>query len=423
MKAKANLLPSVLLIASVLLFELLVLAGSGLNPAVAALSIIPLLLAGAALRMGLRRPREEDESAGGRTEPAKDYTEAGSPTAAGAAAAAGIAAGEPPIPTEKVPGKRPDVAFYDAALDSLFTSIVSYLNKTSDPMSESLVKIRQAIANFVDRIRSGQLEFEHRDYASRIQSTLEGFQGQFSELTSETSETFRRLAQEVVSIGEYMDSIRKLLENISDVAERVHVLSINASIEAARAGERGRGFKVIANEIQKLARETQSIVQDITGTVAVSNRVFASINEAVSSNRGRLLAEMARDTDAYDGVRSAVDRQVSEVQELYASVAAFADALKIDLDTLSPLAMLHSIVTQEIENLDLAARDLVALVGELGGDPAALAEALEPAPASERIRKRLTTARELDALDSAIRQTGHGDSISLKRTNTDIEFF
>lgn len=329
----------------------------------------------------------------------------------------------PTYPGEKARLEPPDVSFYDAALGSLFKSIVSYLNKTSDPMSESLVAIRKAIAGFLERIENGKHEFEKKDYSTHIHETVEQFREQLAALTGETSETFRVLTQEVVSIGDYMDSIRKLLENISDVAERVHVLSINASIESARAGERGKGFKVISNEIQKLARETQTIVQDITGTVAVSNKVFASINDAVSSHRGRLLKEMARDSSAYESVKKTVDRQVEEVTDLYSYVMNFADELRIDMDTLTPLAMLHSIITQEIENLDLATRDLVKTVGERGNDPEALAAAIKPETAGEKIRTRLTTARELDALEAAMAASGLKGRIDMKRTNTDIEFF
>lgn len=345
---------------------------------------------------------------------------------AGSASAAIVTA---PLSVTTVPtaltvrASPPDTTFYDAALDSLFTNIVTYLNSTSDPMSESLVKIREAITGFLERMRAGQNEFQRSDYATRIHDAVERFRDQLANLTGETAETFKSLSQEVESIGEYMNSIKGLLENIADVAERVHVLSINASIESARAGERGKGFKVISNEIQKLAMETQRIVQDITTTVAVSNRVFASISEAVSSNRGRLLDEMARDSTSYDAVKVSVDRQMREMTELYSNVMGFVNALEIDLKTLSPMAMLHSIVTQEIENLDLATRDFVSVIRDTGADPAALAKAMEPAKASEKIRHRLTTSRELDALEQAVAKCGLSGSIQLQRTNTDIEFF
>ncbi len=393
-----------------------------------ALSLPALALALAGIALTLRREKREAANLSAAAfEAEKAYPQAVSPVTVSEPAAELIARG-PATPAAAAPGfspapEPPDTEFYEAALDSLFKNIVTYLNGTSDPMSESLVKIREAITRFLERMKTGQLEFQRSDYATRIQESVERFRNQLSSLTGETAETFKSLSQEVESIGKYMDSIKALLGNIADVAERVHVLSINASIESARAGERGKGFKVISNEIQKLAMETQRIVQDIAATVAVSNRVFSSINEAVSSNRGRLLAEMARDSDSYDAVKLSVDRQMRETTELYAGVMEFVNALEIDIKTLSPLAMLHSIITQEIENLDLATRDLVAEIRETGADPASLSRALEPERASERIRHRLTTARELDALERAVKQCGLADRIRLQRTNTDIEFF
>lgn len=417
---------SILIALSALAYEGLILYFAGGNAVALAASAVPFACAAIAIAISAKGSREREtdspsvHSAVGAIEPPLDVSNLiaghGGQTGEAAAGIATLGGAQRQL-------EPPNASFYDNALESLFKSIVSYLNKTSDPMSESLVAIRKAIAGFLERIKSGQHEFEKQGYSAHIHETVERFREQLTVLTGETSETFKVLGQEVVSIGTYLDSIKKLLENISDVAERVHVLSINASIESARAGERGKGFKVISNEIQKLARETQRIVQDITGTVAVSNRVFGSITDAVSSHRGRLLQEMARDSTAFDAVKSSVDRQVEEVSELYSSIMSFADALRIDMDTLTPLAMLHSIITQEIENLDLATRDLVKTVGTLGNDPAALAEALKPETAGERIRSRLTTARELDALEAAMAASGLGGRIDMKRTNTDIEFF
>ncbi|MDX1959189.1 MAG: methyl-accepting chemotaxis protein [Leptospiraceae bacterium] len=58
------------------------------------------------------------------------------------------------------------------------------------------------------------------------------------------------------------ESMQRIISGIHDIADRINLLSLNASIEAARAGEAGRGFAVVASEVSKLAEQTSKSIRE-----------------------------------------------------------------------------------------------------------------------------------------------------------------
>nr|WP_229768515.1 methyl-accepting chemotaxis protein [Tissierella pigra] len=69
--------------------------------------------------------------------------------------------------------------------------------------------------------------------------------------------------KKVVELRNYLDEVVNLVDLINKISNQTKMLSLNASIEAARAGENGKGFSVVANEVGKLANETETVSKKI----------------------------------------------------------------------------------------------------------------------------------------------------------------
>ena len=72
----------------------------------------------------------------------------------------------------------------------------------------------------------------------------------------------------IVAMHAATDRAGTIVETVSDISDESGLLALNAAIEAARAGERGLGFTVIADEIARLARETQDVTGGVTEAIA-----------------------------------------------------------------------------------------------------------------------------------------------------------
>lgn len=106
----------------------------------------------------------------------------------------------------------------------------------------------------------------------QIDATLNSF--------SRIQDSFSHMKEDVLQFENVQQNTKGLVQDINEIAQQTHILSLNASIEAARAGEHGRGFAIIAQEVRKLSETTAASLTKITETI---DSLFYKMNALVRS--------------------------------------------------------------------------------------------------------------------------------------------
>jgi len=145
-----------------------------------------------------------------------------------------------------------------------------------------------------------------------VQDTIGGMNA-IRDQIQETSKRIKRLGESSQEIGE-------ITELISDITEQTNVLALNAAIQAASAGEAGRGFSVVAEEVQRLAERSADATRQIAALVRT---IQADTQDAVGamerSTQG--VVEGTRLSDAAGTALGEIDRVSRQLAELIGQIS------------------------------------------------------------------------------------------------------
>lgn len=202
--------------------------------------------------------------------------------------------------------------------------------------------------------------------------------------TKHSQQTIKDIKTQTEITNNSVQEIQNVTAYITNIAEETNLLALNASIEAARAGEAGRGFSIVAQEIQKLAEESNQSAEKI------GNNIQSLVTEIENIVSVMAIVEYALQTQ---------EQKVSETKDIF-------DQLNTNIEE---VATKESGMQRSITSMNVSKDNMSNIISELSDSAIANADTSENAATVTRqmmleIQGMSTLAADLAELADALNQ-------------------
>jgi methyl-accepting chemotaxis protein len=234
----------------------------------------------------------------------------------------------------------------------LASRLLESAQKQAFTIAQIMISIEQSAA------AEGEVMSKERDIlnlTTQVDSQIGGF-----------SRELGSALQELQDLEKKSRSITQAVAQIIGIADKTHMLSLNASIEASKAGEAGKGFAVVAQQIRKLADVTRTVSDQVSALIREAN---LAIVKNVDTSQG-LMQGYTEIMKQSDRIRAMIEHNAGALEEVTRAHSSVKDSVA-DVD-------------RTIKTILEVSRDLRQMTGSLGTAFSWFDEALRISDAGRR---------------------------------------
>lgn len=180
--------------------------------------------------------------------------------------------------------------------------------------------------------------------------------------------TVAATAKMVKRLAESSQEISQIVGIISGISEKTNLLAFNASIEATRAGEHGQGFRVVADEVRRLAQRVTEATKDIEQLVTNIQQETAQVLQAMEASTSEVVAGtqlVAQTKETLQNLATTSQRIDQFLQSISASTVSQATSSQQVQHQMEDVADIARTTAQETQVVAASLQQLVQGIAQL----------------------------------------------------------
>lgn len=257
------------------------------------------------------------------------------------------------------------------SLENISNTIVEIASSTSDAAaaSEETSAGLTEVAKFSE---STSLASKNTtENSKKAKETAQDGASKINEIVSSIKEIAASSEKVSVIINELDNSSKKIgdiIEIITSISEQTNLLALNAAIEAARAGEAGKGFNVVADEIRKLADQSNNAANEISKLVKENQLKSASAVTSVEQVEEKVSLGVSKASEVGESIQNIIgniQNIVSEIEQIDDANEQQAQNVKEIEKAINNIAVTSSEIAGGTENISSSIEEQLSTMTEV----------------------------------------------------------
>ncbi|MCM8712061.1 methyl-accepting chemotaxis protein [Clostridium sp. SYSU_GA19001] len=257
------------------------------------------------------------------------------------------------------------------SLEGISNTVVEIASATSDGaavVEETTASLAEA-AKFSEA--TAMATKNTTDNSRKAKAAAENGAAKISEVVSSITDIASSSKEVSVMIKDLDVSSKKIgdiIEIITSISEQTNLLALNAAIEAARAGEAGKGFNVVAEEIRKLADESNNAAREISELVKENQLKSVSAVNSVALVEEKVALGVNKASEVRESIQKIIENikdivnQIEQIDDANEKQARSANEIE---KAISSVAVTSNQIAGSTENISASIEEQLSTMTEI----------------------------------------------------------